>query len=141
MLLNTLALLAAFAAAPQSTAAPAAPRAAGAVMSVAVEVAAAAGAAGQQWGLELRTALEPRRDEFRPARKGEKPELVVKVESVARAPKGGDVMSGALVVGTRVNPFSLTYSGEIRPQAEKLAGNLRRFAEQTRTAPPPAPRK
>jgi hypothetical protein len=100
-------------------------------------VATAAGAAGQQWGQELRSALEPRKDEFRPARKGEKPELVVRIESVARAPKGGDVMNGALVVGTRVNPFSLTYPGEIRPQAEKLAGSLRRFAEQTRTAPPP----
>jgi hypothetical protein len=147
MLLTTLALLATFAAAdphPQAAAAPPAPPktgAAGPAMSVAVEVAPVAGAAGQQWGQELRTALEPRKDEFRPPRKGEKPELVVRIDSVAPAPKGGKVMTGALVEGTRVRVFNVTYPGDVRPQAEALSRNLRRLADQLKSAPPRSPKK
>jgi hypothetical protein len=144
-MLITLALLAAFAAArPQATAAPPAPSKTGAalpVMSVAVEAAPTAGAAGQQWAQDLHTALETRKDEFRSPRKGEKPELVVRIDSVAAAPKGGNVMTGALVEGTLVRPFNVTYPGEVRPQAEALSRGLRRFAEQMKNAPPPPPKK
>ena len=144
-MLITLALLAAFAAArPQATAAPPAPSKTGAalpVMCVAVEAAPTAGAAGQQWAQELRTALEPRKDEFRAPRKGEKPELVVRIDSVAPAPKGGNVMTGALVEGPRMRPFNVSYPGEIRPQAEALSRSLRRFAEQMKSAPPAPPQK
>lgn len=151
MLLNTLAFLLAFASAvtePQAAAPRPAPAKPAAPMTVAVEVAPSAGPAGQQWGQELRTALETRKDEFRLARKGEKAELVVHIDSVAAAPRGGSVMNGSLAIAARVSPFNVTYPGEARPQAEALARNLRRFAEQLKSAPArptptptPAPRK
>jgi hypothetical protein len=141
MLLTTLALAIALApaAAMQPPTAPAAtaPAAPKSAMSVRVEAAASAGAPVQKWAQELRTALEARKDEFRLARTGEKAELVFKVDSVAAAPNGGNVMNGALVMGAQVKPFGLTYPGEIRPQAEAFARNLRKLAEQMKTAPPP----
>lgn len=149
MLLNSLAVLLAFASAftePQAAAPRPAPAKPAAVMTVAVEVAPSAGAAGQLWGQELRNALEPRRDEFRLARKGEKAELVVRIDSVAATPRGGSVMNGSLAIAARVHPFNVSYPGEARPQADALARNLRRFAEQVKSAPArpaaaPAPRK
>lgn len=145
MLLSSLALVLAIAAAgPQAATATApAPKAGAAspVMSVAVEAAPGGGEAGQQWAQELRTALERRKDEFRAPRKGEKPELVVRIDSVSKTANGSSLMTGALVEGTRVNTFNLTYAGEARPQAEKFAHSLRRFAEQMKTAPPQPAKK
>jgi hypothetical protein len=142
MLLNTLALL--LVAASGQTQAPAAkpaaaPTPASSVMSVVVEPSSTAGAAGQQWAQELRTALEARKDEFRAPRKGEKPELVVRIESVAAVADGRHMLGAALVIGARVSPFNVTYAGESRQQAEALARNLRRVAEKAKTAPPPPP--
>ena len=144
MLLTTLAL--AFGLAPaaqmQPPAAQGVAAAPASVMSVRVETPAAAAPNAQKWGDELRTALAARSHEFRPARASEKAELVVKVDSVSAAPNGGSVMNGALVMGGQVMPFGLSYPGEIRPQAEAFARNLRKLAEQMKTAPPPiAPKK
>jgi hypothetical protein len=146
MLLNLLALAIALASAgPQAAAAPPAQQPAPlGVMSFALEVSPQAGAAGKEWAQELRPALEARKQEFRPVRKDEKPELLVRIDSVVPAAQGGSVLKAALVFGTKQEPFNLRYSTEIRPTAEKLARNLRRIAEQRRSsaAPPPsAPKK
>jgi hypothetical protein len=144
MLLNALALavtLALAPAEPQAAAGPPAAQAPGpalSVMSFAFEVGPQAGAAGQQWAQELRAALETRKQEFRPARKDERPELLVRIDSVAPAATGGSVLNAALVFGAKQEPFVVRYSTEIRPMAEKLARNLRRLAEERRGAAPPA---
>jgi len=112
------------------------------VMSVRVETPAAAAPNAQKWGDELRTALAARSHEFRPARASEKAELVVKVDSVSAAPNGGSVMNGALVMGGQVKPFGLSYPGENPSPGRGVRRNLRKLAEQMKTAPPPiAPKK
>ena len=144
MLLNALALAVTLApgpAVPQAAAgAPAAqpPGPALSVMSFAFEVGPQAGATGRQWAQELRAALEARQQEFRPARKAEKPELLVRIDSVVPDAKGGSVLNAALVFGAKQEPFVVRYSTEIRQMAEKLARNLRRIAEERRGAAPPA---
>lgn len=94
------------------------------------------GAAAKAWADELRTAVEARKDEFRVAKPGEKPELLVQVDAVGPAANGATVMKGALVVGGAPHPFSLSYSGPSRPQTEVLARNLRKYAEQMKASPP-----
>jgi hypothetical protein len=84
----------------------------------------------QAWAKELRAALDQRKDEFRPAKPGEAAELVVRIDSVAAGAGGAQVMNGALVMGKNARPFNLSYPGEPAPQAEKLARNLRKYAEQ-----------
>ena len=44
-------------------------------------------------------------------------------------------MKGALVVGGTPHPFSLSYDGPSTPQTEKLARNLRKYAEQMKASP------
>ena len=44
-------------------------------------------------------------------------------------------MNGALVLGKSARPFNLSYPGEMAPQAEKLARNLRKLADQMKAAP------
>jgi hypothetical protein len=126
-MLASLAL--AFLAAPS----PAAPVKA-APMTVRVETAATADAAAQAWASDLRTALAARKDEFRPVKPGEAAELVVRIDSVAKGQAGASVMNGALVLGKTTKPFNLSYSGEAMPQAERLARNLRRLADQMKAA-------
>ena len=128
-MLATLALAAAFV--PQSSAAPAK----AAPMAVEVRTAANADAPAQAWAKELRAALDQRKDEFRRAKPGEKAELVVQIDSVGPGGGGGRVMNGALVMGKSSRPFNLSYPGEMAPQAEKLARNLRKYAEQMKAAP------
>jgi hypothetical protein len=104
-------------------------------MSVEVRTAAKAEAPVQAWAKELRAALDQRKDEFRRAKPGESAELVVRIDSVVPGPDGAQVMSGALVLGKNARPFNLSYTGEVAPQAEKLARNLRKLADQARAAP------
>jgi hypothetical protein len=132
-MLATLALAAAFA---QATAAPAPAAAAKVVpMTVQVDTAAKADAGAQAWAKELRAALEARKDEFRLAKPGETPELVVRIDSVAKGQGDAEVMNGAIVLGKTSHPFNLSYKGEVAPQAEKLARNLRKVADQKKSAP------
>ncbi len=109
------------------------------LMTVQVEVAPGTAAGAQAWGKALRTALEARSGEFRLVKPAETASLVVRVESVVPGPQAGSsVMNGALVQGGQARPFSLNYTGDIPPQAEKLARNLRKLADQGKAAPPPA---
>jgi hypothetical protein len=99
-------------------------------MVVAVRTVAKAEASVQTWAKELSAALDQRKDEFRPAKPGETAELVVRIDSVGPGAGGAQVMKGALVMGKASRPFNLSYPGEVAPQAEKLARNLRKYAEQ-----------
>ncbi len=128
MLLSSIVL--ALAAAAAQPAAKPAPKD---LITVQVEVAPATAAGAQAWGKELRTALEARSDEFRVAKPHETASLVVRIESVLPGPQAGSsVMNGALVQGGQTRPFSLNYVGEIQPQAEKLARNLHKLADQAK---------
>jgi hypothetical protein len=131
-MLATLVLAAAFVA---QAPAPASPKAV--PMSVQVHAAASADAAAQAWATELRTALEARKDEFRAARKGETPELVVRIDSVGKGAGDGKVMNGTLLIGKSSHPFNLSYPGDPSPQAEKLARNLRKYVDQLKASAAP----
>jgi hypothetical protein len=120
---------------------PAAKPAAKGVMTVQVEVAQGTAGGAQAWGKELRAALEARTDEFRLAKPGETAALVVRIDSVVAGQGGSSVMNGALVQGGQARPFNLSYPGEIRPQAEKLARGLRKLAEQAKAGPATPPKK
>jgi len=133
----TLALASAFAAQATLAQAPAAAPAKIAPMSVQVEAAAKAADAGvQAWVKELRAALEARKDEFRLVKPGEKPELVVRVDSVGKGQDGAPIMNGAFVLGTTTRSFTYGFT-DVRVEAEKLARNLRKLADQMKTASRP----
>jgi hypothetical protein len=135
-MLSTLALASLLAAqAAQAAQAPAAASAKVVPMTVEVQAAAGADAGVQSWVKELRAALEARKDEFRPAKKGQTAELVVRVDSLGKGPNDVHVMNGTLLMGKSSHPFNLSYPGEVAPQAEKLARNLRKYADQLKTAP------
>lgn len=101
-----------------------------------VQADAKGGAAAKTWADELRTAVEARKDEFRPPKAGEKPDVVVRVDSVAPAANGASVMNGALLVGGAPHPFNLSYKGPSGPQTDRLARNLRSLAEQMKASAP-----
>jgi hypothetical protein len=124
-MLAILALATAFAAQ-----APAARPAEVVPMTVEVQAPASAGPAVEAWGRELRTALEARKGEFRLVKAGRGPELVVRIDSVGDGQNGSQVMNGALVLGKVTRPFNLTYASDTRTQAEALARNLRKYADQ-----------
>ena len=105
-------------------------------MTFQVQADAKGGVAAKAWADELRTAVEARKDEFRPAKAGEKPDVLVRVDSVVPAANGANVMSGALVVGKTPHAFDLRYAGPSAPQTDKLARNLRSLAEQMKASPP-----
>ena len=134
-MLATLALASLFVAQAAAAQTPAAAAAKVAPMTVQVQAAAGADAGVQAWVKELRTALETRKDEFRLAKKGETAELVVRIDSVGKGQNDLQVMNGTLLIGKGSHPFNLSYPGEVAPQAEKLARNLRKYADQLKTAP------
>jgi hypothetical protein len=118
--------------APQAPAGPA-PAAPAKVVPMTVLVEADAKAAGtEEWAKELRTALAARKGEFRLARPGEKAELVVRIESLGKAQDGTPVMNGALVLGEARRAFAYGYR-DVKVQAEALARNLRKIADQMKT--------
>jgi hypothetical protein len=131
----TLALASAFAVQAAAAQAPAAAPAKTAPMSVQVDAAAKADAGVQAWVKELRAALEARKDEFRPAKKGETAELVIRIDSVGKGQNDLQVMAGTLLMGKSSHPFNLSYPGGVAPQAEALARNLRKYADQMKAAP------
>jgi hypothetical protein len=98
-------------------------------MTVQVETSAKDAPGVAEWARELRTALEARKDEFRLAKPGEKAELVVRLDSVGGDPSGASVLNGALVLGEVKRPFRYGFTN-VRAEAEKLARNLRKLADQ-----------
>jgi hypothetical protein len=103
------------------------------VMVVEVDTAAGGGTEVEAWAKELRTALAARKDEFHLAKRGEKAEFTVRINSVAKGEGDTHSMNGALVLGKTTKPFNLTYPGEVGPQAQALARNLRKLADQMKT--------
>ena len=131
-MLATYALASLFTAQAAATQAPAvSPKVA--PMSVQVRAADAADAGVQAWVKELRTALEARKDEFRLAKVDETAELVVRIDSLGKGQDDQRVMNGSLLMGKVSRPFNLSYPGEVAPHAEKLARNLRKYADQMKT--------
>jgi hypothetical protein len=124
-----LTLFAVQAATPQ--AAPAKP----APMSVRVQTASGTDAGAQAWVKELSTALAARKDEFRLAKDGETAEFVVRIDSLAKGQNDLHVVNGAFLIGKGSHPFNLTYPGDVAAQAEKLARNLRKYADRLKTSP------
>jgi hypothetical protein len=104
-------------------------------MTVEVRAAPKADAEVQTWAKELRTALEARKEEFRLAKPGQKAELTVRIDSVGAGQNAARVMNGALEMGKTIRPFNLSYTGASRPQAEALARNLRKYADQMKATP------
>jgi hypothetical protein len=54
----------------------------------------------------------------------------VKVDPEPEGEGETSVMRGALVLGEAPREFSLAYRGDVRPQAEALARNLRAYAAE-----------
>jgi hypothetical protein len=134
-MLSTLALASLLAAQAAAAQAPAAAPAKLVPITVQVLAAAGANAGVQSWVKELSVALEARKDEFRLVKKGQTADLVVRVDSLAKGPNDVNVMNGTLLMGKGSHPFNLSYPGEVAPQAEKLARNLRKYADQLKAAP------
>jgi hypothetical protein len=132
MHLATLALAAALAGASeaQTTKSPG-PKAV--PMTVQVQ-ATSADAEVQAWAKELRIALAARSEEFRLVKEREKPELVVRIDSVAKGEDDKQVMNGALVTARGTRPFNFTDRGDTRSQAERFARNLRKLVDQPKAA-------
>ena len=133
-MLSTLALASLFAAQAAAAQSPAAAPAKAAPMTVQVEAAAGGDASVQAWVKELRAALEARKDEFRLAKKGETAEFVVRIDSLGKAQDGTPVLNAALVLGKTTRPFAYGFT-DVKVQAEALARNLRKYADQMKAAP------
>jgi hypothetical protein len=128
---------AAAAAAAAGTAPTATPTPVLAPLAVFVQAPTPASPEGEAWARELRTALEARKDEFRLARR-EQARLVVRIEGVDAVPDGTHILRGTFFLDKKNQGFTLGYPGEIRSQAERLARNLRRFADQMKAGAPTA---
>jgi len=133
-MLSTLALASLFAAQAAAAQSPAAAPAKVAPMTVQVEAAAGGDAGVQAWAKELRAALETRKDEFRLAKKGETAEFVVRIDSLGKAQDGTPVLNAALVLGKTTRPFAYGFT-DVKVQAQALARNLRKYADQMKAAP------
>ena len=133
-MLSTLALASLFAAQAAAAQSPAAAPAKVAPMTVQVEAAAGGDAGVQAWVKELRAALESRKDEFRLAKKGETAEFVVRIDSLGKAQDGTPVLNAALVLGKTTRPFAYGFT-DVKVQAQALARNLRKYADQMKAAP------
>jgi len=87
----------------------------------------------EEWAKELATALGARKDEFRLVRPDEKAELLVRIESLGKALDGTPVVNGMLVLGEARRGFAYGYR-DVKVQAEAFARNLRKIADQMKTA-------
>jgi len=104
-----------------------------------VQVPDDAGPEAAAWAEELRTAVREGHGDLRLAASPEDAVVVVRIDSVETGvevepePEGEgetSVMKGALVLGESAREFSLAYRGDVRPQAEALARNLRAYAAE-----------
>jgi hypothetical protein len=130
---TALALLAVLAAqAPAAGAARPAPTVAASPITVRVDATPAGGPAVADWAKQLRAALGARKDEFKLATEKEKPELVVRLDAVAAATSGSQVVKGELARGQSKRPFAYSFT-DVRADSEKLARNLRQVADQMKT--------
>ena len=102
-------------------------------MTVQVEASAKEAPGVAEWTSELRTALGARKDEYRLAKPGERAELVVRIDSVSSQPDGTSSLNGALALGEVKRSFRYSFSN-VRVEAEKLARNLRKLADQMQAA-------
>jgi hypothetical protein len=98
-------------------------------MSVEVQLPAQPGPDLREWADELRAALAARKDEFRAPKPGAKPEFVVRLDSIGPGQNGTPTLKGSFVRGTATRAFSYTFTS-VRADAEKLARNLRKLADQ-----------
>jgi len=103
-------------------------------MSVEVRTAPKAGADVESWAKELRAALAARTQEFRPAKRGEKPELVVQLDSIGKRADGTPVLNGSFALANgQPRPFGYGFT-DVKAEAGKLARNLRGYADQMKAA-------
>lgn len=129
MTLATLALAALFPAPAPAAPAKVVP------MTVDVRIEARTDAAVQAWANELRAALGARKGEFRLAGQGEAPEFVVRIDSIGKREDGTPVLNGSFILGKAApRPFNYGFT-DVRTEAEKLARNLRKYADQMTSAP------
>jgi hypothetical protein len=113
----------------------------------------------EAWSEELRTAVTSGHGNLSLAATAEEASVVVRIDTVETGVEvppdpletGAEVtpesegegeisvMRGALIVDGSAREFHLSYPGEVRPQAEALARNLRSFTAEggTATATPP----
>ena len=104
-------------------------------MTVEVRTAAKADSAVQTWAQELRVALGTHKDEFRLAGPRETPEFVVRIDSIGKRQDGTPVLNGSFVLG-KTAPRSFNYGfTDVPAEAEKLARNLRKYADQMKATP------
>ena len=105
-------------------------------MTVEVRTAPKAGADVESWAKELRAALAARTQEFRPAKPGEKPELVVQLDSIGKRADGTPVLNGSFALANgQPRPFGYGFT-DVKAEAGKLARNLRGYADQMKAAAP-----
>jgi hypothetical protein len=105
-------------------------------MSVEVRTAPKAGADLESWAKELRSALASRSQEFRLVKPGEKAEFVVLLDTIGKRTDGTPVLSGSFALGKgKPRPFNYGFT-DVKTEAEKLARNLRGYAEQMKAAAP-----
>jgi hypothetical protein len=105
-------------------------------MTVEVRTAPKASPEVESWAKELRAALEARKQEFRLVAPGQKADFVVRLDSVAKRADGTPVLSGSFALGSgKPRPFNYGFT-DVKTEAEKLARNLRSYAEQMKAAPP-----
>jgi hypothetical protein len=126
MSLLAIALVTSLAAQPAEAAKPA-------PMTVRVEMSDASRKDVADWQKALSAALEARKDEFRMAKPAEKADLVVRLDSVGRATDGTPSLNGALVRGDVTRPFNYGFT-DVTLEADKLARNLRKLADQLKPA-------
>jgi hypothetical protein len=98
-------------------------------MTVRVETAPAAAAAVTEWARELTAALARRTDEFRVVKEKEEAQLVVSLDAVESGAEGPARLVGRFALGDAKRNFTYSFTS-LRPDAEKLARNLRAFAEK-----------
>ena len=105
-----------------------------------VQVPEEAAPKAEAWAEELRAAVTAGHGELNLAATPEEAAVVVRIDAVETGvkvdpePEGEgetSMMRGALVLGESAREFKLAYRGEVRPQAEALARNLRAYATET----------
>lgn len=121
-------------------------------VTVHVQVPDGAGEAAQAWAQELENAISAGHGALTLSEPGDAM-VAVRVDAVETGIEEGNlppnvmpppgegeitVMRGALLVGVSAREFTFANRGETRSQAERLARNLRAFAAEGGTEPPPS---